>query len=227
MTDSKIAVTERLRREGRWKQASEFRERERQRLRDEGLARNEAKEEAWRLMAERFPPVPEGAANGSGEALERSPAACVPKEVFGGRPSEQMTVAVNWVANHILVADVGPEDSPGPMAWSLLQFGRENPNVFWRDVWVKLLPSRSQIERQERYHDDGRALELVEQLLQECQDEQVERASEGNEEARRAAEAIYATCVLTEAGSHGDHFDVDRAAEIIQESWAATCGQGR
>jgi hypothetical protein len=56
MSESRIVLTDRLRAEGRWNEASEFRDRERQRLRDEGWSRREANQESWRLMEEEFPP---------------------------------------------------------------------------------------------------------------------------------------------------------------------------
>lgn len=54
--ESKIEAAHRLQRNGRWNQASLFRERERNRLRSEGWNRADAREEACRLMIERFQP---------------------------------------------------------------------------------------------------------------------------------------------------------------------------
>lgn len=53
--ESKLKATDRLRREGRWEEASEFREKQRLRLRSEGMSKGKAVEEAWRLMLENFP----------------------------------------------------------------------------------------------------------------------------------------------------------------------------
>ena len=61
--ESKIDVTHRLQREGRWTQASLYRERERNRLRSEGWKRADAREEAWRLMIDRFQPKDSDAFN--------------------------------------------------------------------------------------------------------------------------------------------------------------------
>ncbi|MDP6557319.1 MAG: hypothetical protein QGG71_21810 [Pirellulaceae bacterium] len=46
MMESKITTTERLRREGRWEDASLWRDQERQRLRSEGLSRKESNEKS-------------------------------------------------------------------------------------------------------------------------------------------------------------------------------------
>lgn len=54
---SRLNLMERLRREGRWRAANEFKERERQRLRAEGCRRREAVEQSWLLMETAFPPL--------------------------------------------------------------------------------------------------------------------------------------------------------------------------
>jgi len=58
MDESKIDLTERLRREGRWAEASKFKDETVKKLRKEGLKRAEAGEQAWRKMAEAYPPLP-------------------------------------------------------------------------------------------------------------------------------------------------------------------------
>ncbi|MHB8953845.1 MAG: hypothetical protein ACYC4U_12820 [Pirellulaceae bacterium] len=57
MNESKIELTERLRREGRWAEASWFKDEIVKKLRAEGMKRREAGEQAWREMAKAFPPV--------------------------------------------------------------------------------------------------------------------------------------------------------------------------
>ena len=52
----KLALMNRLRYEGRWAEASEFRVAKIKELRVGGMARAAAKEEAWRLMAIKYPP---------------------------------------------------------------------------------------------------------------------------------------------------------------------------
>jgi len=57
MSESKIGLTERLRQEGRWGEASKFKDQTVKKLRGEGMKRAEAAEEAWRRMAEAYPPL--------------------------------------------------------------------------------------------------------------------------------------------------------------------------
>jgi len=57
MAETKMALMTRLRAERRWDEADRFREETRERLKREGMRRGEAREEAWRLTAEKFPVV--------------------------------------------------------------------------------------------------------------------------------------------------------------------------
>lgn len=58
MDESKIDLTERLRREGREKEASEYRNKVREQLRAEGKTRKEAMQAAWEAARRAFPPLP-------------------------------------------------------------------------------------------------------------------------------------------------------------------------
>lgn len=58
MDESKIELTERLRRENRWEEASNFRETARADFRAKGMNRKEAAEAAWASTAESYPPLP-------------------------------------------------------------------------------------------------------------------------------------------------------------------------
>lgn len=57
MTESKIELTERLRREGRWGEASRFKDTTVKEFR-KGMTRADATEAAWEAMAKAFPPLP-------------------------------------------------------------------------------------------------------------------------------------------------------------------------
>lgn len=58
MNESKIELTERLRREGRWSEASKFKDEAVKKLRAQGLKRTQACQQAWQEMAEAYPPLP-------------------------------------------------------------------------------------------------------------------------------------------------------------------------
>jgi len=56
--ESKIALTDRLRREGRWEAATLFKDAVFEELRSAGIRGQQAKDTAWAEMARRFPPLP-------------------------------------------------------------------------------------------------------------------------------------------------------------------------
>lgn len=65
-------IQRRLRAERRWNTASEFREAERKRLRTAGRSRQEAREESWEAVLEKYPPQDDQApALQSAVALDR------------------------------------------------------------------------------------------------------------------------------------------------------------
>jgi hypothetical protein len=57
MQESKIELCSRLRREGKWREASKFKDAAIKRLRDEGKKRSEASDLGWEEMAKHFPPA--------------------------------------------------------------------------------------------------------------------------------------------------------------------------
>ncbi len=69
MSESKIELTERLRREGRWAEASKFKDETVKKLREGGMKRSEANEQAWEEMAQAFPPLPPSADPPAGEQV--------------------------------------------------------------------------------------------------------------------------------------------------------------
>jgi hypothetical protein len=58
MEESKIELTERLRREGRWAEASKFKDTALKEFRSKGMRKAEAAEKAWSAMAKAYPPLP-------------------------------------------------------------------------------------------------------------------------------------------------------------------------
>jgi hypothetical protein len=58
MIESKIALTERLRKENRWAEASKFKDDTIKQLRGDGMTKAAAADEAWERMEKAFPPLP-------------------------------------------------------------------------------------------------------------------------------------------------------------------------
>jgi hypothetical protein len=93
--------------------------------------------------------------------------------VFAGKKVATVKV-VEWVASNMQVADVSPADAPSSEAWGMLVWARRSPvneSQFWGTIYAKLLPSRSAIEAEQRYSDDGvRIEETAARLLQMKED---------------------------------------------------------
>jgi hypothetical protein len=99
--------------------------------------------------------------------------------VFGGKKVATVKV-VEWVASNMQVEDVSPRDAPSSEAWGMLVWARRSPvneSQFWGSIYAKLLPSRSQIDGDQKYSEDGVKVEdLAARLLRmkdgvECQRE--------------------------------------------------------
>ncbi len=58
MNESKVELMDRLRREGRWAEASKFKDTALADFRAKGVTRDEAGAAAWEAMAEAYPPLP-------------------------------------------------------------------------------------------------------------------------------------------------------------------------
>ena len=159
--ESKEQFKSRLKTEGRWNEFIDYRES----LKANGLD----PKEAWSRAREKFQP-------GSGPA-DNDPVAAdghvlsghgVSLDDFSGKQPVSARQVVQWVFNHIDVDDVEPGHAPSAGAWSFLQRVRKHPDLlkeFYRSIWAKMLPTRSEIEAREKFEDDGRdQLHLIEQI---------------------------------------------------------------
>jgi len=88
----------------------------------------------------------------------------IDKHIWDGKPKASERVIVQFVFDHMDV-DVKPEDAPSAGAWGLLMAVRNDPTLkmdFYKTIWPRLLPSRSQIETGDKFTDDGReTLEII------------------------------------------------------------------
>ena len=66
---------------------------------------------------------------------------------------------IRWVAQNIENVDsVGPTLAPSGSAWNLLRWAVESPvnrRQFWNNIFVRTLPTKSQLDKAQRYQDDG------------------------------------------------------------------------
>mgnify|MGYP003116791568 CR=1 FL=1 len=84
---------------------------------------------------------------------------------------------VEWVAANISVSDAQASDAPSSEAWSMLCWVKSSPQAesqFWGQIYTKLLPTRQQLDADNRMEDDGRrVLSLIDRikLLNEVEDD--------------------------------------------------------
>ena len=90
MTESKIELTERLRREGRWAEASKFKDTALKEFRGKGMKKAPAAEEAWEAMAKAYPPMPPTA-----------PAPSTPREIAAASDAGDIENLAEWVRENI------------------------------------------------------------------------------------------------------------------------------
>jgi hypothetical protein len=130
--ESKINATDRLRREGRWDEASAFRDAERQRLKGEGLSRQEAAERSWGAMIEKYPPL-------------RPPEPAEPQDTgeffpIGDQSTPNLGRDILWCYAHMDHRKATPSDAPSAGAWHLLVWARENRSRFFEMLLPKAIP---------------------------------------------------------------------------------------
>jgi hypothetical protein len=173
VNESKIELTERLRREGRWEEASRFKDEVLRKLRSNGMGKAESKEDAWAEMAKAYPPLPapEGEAapiaNGAEPGPSRAPAAsagqtaaeesidvdALLERIGDGRPSDLVQDTL-WVYENLANRRVKASDAPSCGAWALLEWARQYRNRFFEQVLPKAMvnkPAEGEAhEREER-----------------------------------------------------------------------------
>lgn len=171
MNESKIGLTHRLQQEGRWEEASRFKDEAIRRLRAEGLKRSEAQEAAWEAVSHEYPPV-------SAEVVDRTMRSSWDQleDVAASEPQSFIEDAI-WVYERLEVKDVGPSDAPSRGAWSLLHWAQRNPDRFFEHVMPKVMAADQKAKQagSQRNWDspsewdgaDDEGIERLEKLLAE------------------------------------------------------------
>jgi len=134
MSESRIAATDRLRREGRWDEASIYRDQVRKRLRGEGIDRTEAGDRAWQEMLEKYPPLPES--DPSSDISEDLEAHIWPDP---GWSPPNLARDILWVYQNLVRQNVRSADAPGAGAWALLRWARQYRNRFFEVMLPKAM----------------------------------------------------------------------------------------
>jgi hypothetical protein len=166
MNETKIELTHRLQREGRWGEASVLREKLRRELREAGKTRAVANDEAWSRMADEFPPLSAShqQSEGEGDPLADGDDGDLPENLPVG--SATFKEDLLW-AYHNITSAVTETTAPSGSAWYLREWGR-NPRA--RDKFVTLVMKTfgQKTDTDEQFKDDRRRqFALLENITKE------------------------------------------------------------
>ncbi|TVS20243.1 MAG: hypothetical protein EA424_04950 [Planctomycetaceae bacterium] len=126
---------------GRWSEASRFKDSVIRELRQQGMKKTEAADEAWLRMAAEYPAVAivEFPDNEGTEAFENSGnvESMLDRLDSGGQPN--LVHDTWWVYEHLEESQVSAMDCPSLGAWSLLCWARQYRSRFFEQFLPKLI----------------------------------------------------------------------------------------
>jgi hypothetical protein len=174
MNESKIDLTDRLRREGRWAEASKFKDTALVDFRASGMKRDEAGVAAWAATAEAYPPLPVAAADPPEAGV--SGLGDLPADWPVLPANATLQADVSWViANRLLVRDGDRVDlaralapAPSYAALSWLETSILFPAKF-ADISVKA--TSQQADEHEHVQRERLAIDEIRSLLAEMVDD--------------------------------------------------------
>ncbi len=179
--ESRINATDRLRQEGRWNEASAFRDQTKRQLQAEGKTRLEANDGAWAAMLAKYPPLAPSA-----DADEYADA-CWIEDPDGSHDDARWPNLVGdilWVYVHLAVRRIQPTDAPNPGAWSLLCWARRHVNRFFEQLFPKILSASAQqswkppIQHAGAGDDEDDGLQRLNAIFAEARQQNEERRQE-------------------------------------------------
>ncbi len=140
MQESKATATDRLRREGRWNEASKFKDETIANQRREGMGRQDAQAAGWTAMLEKFAPAPNSGENG--ELATYDPATI---NLPDSSPASFLTDAF-WVYNQLGKGSVTAAEAPSSGSWALLRWAKRNEDRFFEQIMPKALTLSTKME---------------------------------------------------------------------------------
>lgn len=180
MQEHELKEYQRLRAEGQWNAASEFREAERKRLRAAGRNRQQAREESWEAMLEKYPPQDgqtparqsavemdrwseTDAADSESELDHHNRDAEFAEELkqlallTNGQPTDADR-DIDFAYRNMALSSVTPLMAPSTSGWSWYLYARSEPNKFL-DICAKREDAKAKMAgtiTNQRMEDDKR-----------------------------------------------------------------------
>jgi len=165
--ESKSSATDRLRHEGRWEEASEFKDTLIVNLRDYGMKGTDAREAAWEVMIEKYPPILAVEVSESSSDEQLPDIGDDALERFSNT-SHNLTRDILWVYESLEDKRIQIEDAPSLGAWSLLRWARDYRNRFFEQLLPKALASKKdEIGASKTVYDVDPDLREIERLLRQ------------------------------------------------------------
>ncbi len=182
MNESKIALTERLRREGRWAEASKLKDTALAEFRAKGMNRDEASEAAWDAMEKAYPPL----------AAAEAAAVNVRVQGLGEIPADwpelpgnaSLSAEIGWVqANRLLIVEERPGGAtvvrldramtPAP-SWAALSWLETSIRSYAKFVEVAAKQAGEGHDEQAFVRQERMQIDEISGLLKEMQDQWAE-----------------------------------------------------
>lgn len=167
MQEHEMADYERLRADGRWGEATQYREAERRRLRAAGRSKQQARDESWAAMLAKYPPLRAATAEASSPATVTDPN--TPKVIIDMTTSPDFETALRWVWSAMAYdpSTIDATQAPQPGCLDLLKFAKSDPKTFF--AWVAKYDQKDQQKTDEKkvFEDDQRThFKLIEKVRQ-------------------------------------------------------------
>lgn len=137
MEESKINLTHRLQKEGRWGEATKFKDECIAKSRSKGMNRTESRQAGWEAMEKEYPPL----SNPLNSSQSAPPDPEFDKMLRDLCDSTFTAVHrdILWSFNYLEVSNVNPSEAPSRGAWGLLMWGRKNRDKFFSQIFSRVI----------------------------------------------------------------------------------------
>ena len=149
MQESKSVATNRLRREGRWEQASAYKDTIIAECRSEGMKRPEAQAAGWAAMTAKFSPL-------EVESDHDVELADPDADKLPDSTPDTLLGDAYFVLNSLGRAKVRAADAPTAGAWAMLRWARKNEHKFYDSILPRALTLSNKLEIAETEEDANR-----------------------------------------------------------------------
>jgi len=184
--ESKLICTQRLKKEGRWEEATLFKDEVLRELHEQKIWGAKARDLAWQELMRMFPPLPPKEEEPQEKKMSAESKACAEAEssalpAIEAEAMEKMLENVSpidlpgdirWVYSQLENKGVRPDQAPSAGAWSLLGWARKYQSRFFEQLLPKSLAKASDddvaVKREKRRIEEIEA--ILERLAEQESD---------------------------------------------------------